>query len=84
MTKYIAILAAVALGGYRLTLDPTGPLQTQDIFKDVAHLFVGGCIGAGLKGSKAGWWLAGLLTALETAAFLVGKNTGHSVLGLLQ
>ena len=84
MTKYIAILSAMALGGYRLTLDPTGPLHVEDIFKDAAHLFVGGCIGAGIKGSKAGWWLAGLLTALEVGAFFVGKNTGHSVLGLFQ
>lgn len=84
MKTTLAVLAALAVAGYRATIEPTLPLQTQDIFKDVAHLFVGGCFGAGLAGKKAGWILGGALTAFEVACFFVGKNTGHSVLSLFQ
>lgn len=71
------ILAAVAIvfGVLRFVLPVEGKINKADIYKDLAHLFVGGVFGAGLGTGEAGYfWIAGVLSVLEVVAFNVRKK----------
>jgi hypothetical protein len=51
MKKYLVLLAFVAFFAlFRLfCVEPTHELQRDDVFKDCAHIFVGGLLGAWLQ-----------------------------------
>lgn len=49
--KWIILLVAIGFGIARFLVPVTGGINHADIFKDAAHLFVGGCFGAAIKGS---------------------------------
>lgn len=70
----VAVVGLSAVFGVaRLTL-PAHGLQKRDVFKDLAHLWVGGLFGAAIaSGQSLLWWAAGGLTVLEVVAF-IGKN----------
>lgn len=74
----ILCLASVAVAAMRFALPPHG-LNADDVFKDTAHLFVGGLFGAALVATfqsvKAKWlWiLAGGLTVTEVVAFFATR-----------
>lgn len=69
-------LVAGALGFLRFKLPVSGGINHADIFKDIAHLFVGFCIGFGFY-DEWGWWLAGGLTVLEVVAFVIRRKPSH-------
>lgn len=67
MTIFLSIvsvaLAALRIGGF-----------TSSAFQAVAHLWVGGLVGAWLAGDRPSrLWLALMLSAVEVACFLVER-----------
>ena len=74
---FVLVLCCLVLGVLRVLLPGHG-LNQQDVFKDIAHLFVGGLYGAAFL--EAGNWkfwnnkygiLAVALTVLEVGAFFL-------------
>ena len=69
---YVAlVVACVMLGALRLAL-PSNGINPSDVFKDLAHLFVGGLFGAAIN-AKTDWrlWIAAVgMVALEIVAFV--------------
>lgn len=51
--RIILILVALAMGIYRAFVEPT-KLVPADIYKDLAHIFVGGLFGAWLMAVRMG------------------------------
>lgn len=49
----ITITACIAFGIARLVMPAESVIHHEDIFKDFAHLFVGGLFGAGLVGERS-------------------------------
>lgn len=74
--RFFFVLAAVTVifGVLRFTIPAPG-LRPDDIFKDLAHLFVGFLFGVGTRSSKA-FRLALGLTAVEILAFGLGMAHG--------
>lgn len=85
---WIALLLAFGFGIARLTMPVVSEVHREDIFKDMAHLFVGGLFGAavfatGLRrrfnvstvstAKKRFWYLAIGMTVLEVVAFIIHK-----------
>lgn len=69
--KYVALLTA-AFGIGRFFMPATGQIHNDDIFKDVAHLFVGGLYGAAILATFVHNWLFSLKwEACCTVALLV-------------
>jgi len=60
---------AVCFGFLRFILPSTGQIHNDDIFKDMAHVFVGGLLGVGFT-NKYYRFLGISLTLLEVVAFL--------------
>lgn len=56
--KWLAIVGTFVLIYFRIFMFPgTGELQRDDIFKDIAHLWVGGLFGAWIFGEVAAYWI---------------------------
>lgn len=72
----LTILAAIALAVGRLFVSPSpGKPSRVDVYKDFAHLFVGGLfVAAILQGHAWQWWMFGLLSAWEVFV-AVGSRT---------
>jgi hypothetical protein len=71
----LAVLGVtLLLAALRFAL-PSRGLRREDVFKDAAHLWVGGLFGAAIA-SGAGWlWGAAItLTAVEVVAFLTKRR----------
>lgn len=69
------IAITVIIGTLRFILPVSGGINKSDIYKDVAHLFVGGLFGAAFATSLPIYWQLGLgLMALEVVAFLIRKR----------
>ena len=70
--------AAVGISGIfgvlRFVVPVSGKINRNDIYKDLAHIWVGILIGAAVY-EPGFWWLAGGITALEVAAFLLRKSS---------
>lgn len=71
--KYLTILIAVSFGIARLAMPVVSEIHREDLFKDFAHLFVGGMFGAALSGRRYCLLLALALTILEVVAFKIHK-----------
>lgn len=72
----ITLIVSVAVGGLRFVLPVSGGVNKADIYKDMAHLWVGGLIGAAI-GFGSWWpfgWMAVGLTVLEVAAFVIRRR----------
>lgn len=72
--KYLPVLAvAVTFGVLRFVVPVEGKIDHADVFKDLAHLFVGGCFGAAIYARSEWrlWAIAVGLTVLEVVAFFV-------------
>lgn len=69
-------LAAAIFGILRFTLPVEGRIEHADIFKDLAHVFVGGLFGAAIakNNDRCLWIVAVGLTVLEVVAFIVRKQ----------
>jgi hypothetical protein len=76
MYKYlIVIYLALLVSILRFTLPVTGQINKQDIYKDLAHLFVGGVFGSAIETKDRWLWIiAGSLTVLEVIAFIIRKT----------
>lgn len=69
---YIALILWVVFAAGRLYFVPVGGLRKQDIFKDLAHIYVGCLFGAGFY-NLTYLWLALGITAVEVIAAVVRK-----------
>ncbi len=68
LSMWLCIGMGVGFAVLRFTL-PSHGLNSQDIFKDLAHLFVGGMFGAFIASGKREYLLIGAaLTAVEVVA----------------
>ena len=71
---YVLLLITIGFGIARFIVPVEGKINKRDIFKDMAHLFVGFVFGYAANGSDwEPWALAVGLTVLEVVAFLVRK-----------
>lgn len=75
MMPYILLVIAVGFGIARF-FAPVAGLAKEDVFKDMAHLFVGFCFGyaAYARTRRDLWAIPIVLTVVEIAAFLIRKN----------
>lgn len=85
MLSVLAIIGCVCFGVARLVMPTVSEIHREDIFKDMAHLFVGWLFGAAMlavgyrrsnpwdsdfsQDSKLYWFLALAMTVLEVVAF---------------
>ncbi len=71
-----AFATCLVIGFLRFTLPVEGKVNKKDIFKDLAHIWVGFLIGMGV-GTQS-WCpygcMAATITALEVVAFIVRKK----------
>ena len=76
----ILLLASLAVVfGVARFFVPGEPLSLPGAYKDFAHLFVGGLIGAAIVSGRRDFWLiAGGLIAVELLAFGIGALRGMS------
>lgn len=71
----LVIVAAILFAIARFVVPVEGAVSQPDIFKDFAHLFVGGLFGAAWRGRDWSYLYLGLgLTVLEVVAFFIRKN----------
>lgn len=72
----VVVFVTLVFGLLRFTLPVEGKINKKDIFKNLAHLWVGGLFGAAiaLQTTWELWVLAIGLTVLEVVAFLVRKG----------
>jgi|HubBroStandDraft_4_1064222.scaffolds.fasta_scaffold06671_11 hypothetical protein len=79
----IYAIAAITLvfAVLRFIVPVTGHINHADVFKDLAHLWVGFCYGYGIAKSllrpvriNPTVWIAIFLTAVEVAAFFIRKG----------
>ena len=73
MSKILVVAIALGFAVLRFLL-PAHGLRSEDLFKDAAHLFLGGLVGAGIGARR--WWpvaVAGALTVVELAAFFAKR-----------
>ncbi len=83
------LLVAIAFGVARFIVPVEGRIDHADIFKDLAHVFVGGCFGAAIQATASNsnkklgqaifdaaylWAIAIGLTILEVVAFLARRQ----------
>lgn len=75
-TLFLVMLAiAVVFGILRFVLPVEGVVNKRDVFKDLAHIFVGVLFGLAMAFNELAWWLLPIaLTALEVVAFVVRKK----------
>lgn len=52
---WLPILIAIGFGIARLSMPVVSEVHREDLFKDFAHLFVGGMFGAGLRADYQVW-----------------------------
>lgn len=72
---YIILAVSVVFGVARFIVPVEGKIIKGDIYKDMAHLWVGGLIGAAIASQdKAIAGLAIALTMLEVVAFLIRRK----------
>ncbi len=73
--QLIVVHIAVVFGFLRFILPSTGQVHKEDIFKDFAHIFVGGLFGAAFVTNSAFYWYWSIgLSLLELIAFLRSKR----------
>ena len=71
--KTLVVAAAVATAAARFFV-PSHPLSGAGSYEAIAHLFVGGLLGAGIdKDRRWCWWAAAALSAVELAAFALSQ-----------
>ncbi len=63
----MTILLCIIFAVLRFAL-PSAGLNSNDIFKDLAHIFVGTLLGAALCGVRRGGWLFGAMVVVELYA----------------
>lgn len=69
---YFLVFATIVFGILRFVLPASGEINQADIYKDCAHLFVGGLFGAYFASKRLPYLLLALaLTVLEVVAFFV-------------
>jgi len=87
MVRFLVVVACVAFGIARLSMPVVSEIHHDDIFKDAAHLFVGGLFGACgmaysvrhlLKFSPVDTWLA--VVILKTARLYLCLAVGMTIL----
>ena len=65
------IIIAVAFAVARFVVPVEGKISHDDVFKDLAHLFVGGCFGAAILATanrrRLGQWLSNIDVLYEVA-----------------
>ena len=70
---YSVVALAVVFGVLRFVLPVSGGVNKADIYKDLAHVFVGFAFGVG-TGNSVAMVVAVALTILEVIAFFVRKK----------
>lgn len=69
---YFWVFVTIVFGVLRFVLPVSGELNQADIYKDCAHIFIGGLFGAYFASKRNPYLLLALaLTALEVVAFFV-------------
>ena len=72
---WIFTAITIVFGVLRFTLPVTGEINKKDIFKDLAHVFVGTIIGLAIGAQSWDYGtLAILITVLEIVAFITRKK----------
>lgn len=72
---YATVLVSLVFAGLRFIL-PSQGLNRKAVFKDLAHLWVGGLFGAAAASGEGWLWRAALfLTFVEVVAFFIKKPT---------
>jgi hypothetical protein len=71
----LLVFLSLVIGGLRFILPVSGQVVKADIYKDCAHLFVGGLFGAALATGDMEYWIMAVgLTLLEVVAFVVRRK----------
>lgn len=75
-TGIAMLIGCLAVGVLRFIVPVTGGINHDDIFKDLAHIFVGILIGmaCGVKKISPFGWMALGMTILEVVAFILRKS----------
>lgn len=74
MITILVLITAVALAIGRLFVSPGKPTKV-DLYKDAAHLFMGGLfVAAMIQGHAWQWWTFGLMSAWEVFV-AIGSRT---------
>ncbi len=67
---YGLLIVSVAIAISRFVVPVSGELHTEDIYKDLTHIWVGILIGVSLM-RPTYWWLPAGLTVVEVVAFIL-------------
>lgn len=71
----VLVVVTLVFGVLRFVLPVSGTVNKADIYKDLAHLYVGGLFGAWLAAGDTAYLLLALgLTVLEVVAFIVRRK----------
>jgi hypothetical protein len=71
VTVYVLVVTGMIMGMLRF-LVPVSGLHSQDVYKDLAHIFMGGLgMSAFLLKDKILWGMFGLLCAVEVLAVII-------------
>jgi hypothetical protein len=68
---WFMVIVSLCFAVSRFVVPVAGKVNTGDIYKDMAHLWVGFVFGWAAAGNAYGWWIGGALTVLEIVAFVV-------------
>jgi hypothetical protein len=72
---WLFVILTIVFGVLRFTLPVTGEINKKDIFKNLAHVFVGMLIGLAIGAQSWDYGtLAILITVLEVVAFITRKK----------
>ena len=75
LAPYILFAFCIVFGVLRFVLPVKGEIVKGDIYKDLAHVFVGVLIGYALFSEDGSGWLMPVgMTILEIVAFVVRKK----------
>lgn len=69
----VLIVVSVVFGVARFVVPVSGAINRADIYKDLAHIWVGILIGVAIERPEL-WWLPAGLTVLEVVAFVVRRT----------
>ena len=69
----ILVVVSIAFGVARFIVPVSGKINKGDIYKDLAHIWVGVLIGVAVMCPSL-WWLPAAMTLLEVVAFIARRK----------